>query len=318
MRDYYEILGVKTNATDYEIKQAYRKLSLKLHPDKNESDEFFSEIFKRLNEAYSVLSDFEKRKQYDFEIKKNVQIKKSIEDYDNLIIDSIALILVHQNASTSLIQRIFSIGYNRACTIMNQLVELGVVSQKEGNKARTIFVNEKRAIEILSTQLNNFSLASFLNKLHYYENIQSTTNEVAKRISSTEDKTIRYESKPISIWVSVENWRKVRNVMWIVNICLIIFIFTFPKKNDVSNVFSVKNKNGVVISPKDLNLRTEPNSNSISLQLIPYNEKVQIIKEDGPSEIISGRLANWIEVEYLGKRGWIWSGYIEKQLTSAD
>lgn len=313
MRDYYEMLGIKPNATDYEIKQAYRKLSLKLHPDKNDSDEFFSEIFKSVNEAYSVLSDFEKRKQYDLEIKKNGQIKKRIEDYDNLIIDSIALILVNQNASTSLIQRKFSIGYNRAGIIMDQLVELGVISEFEGNKARTIFVNEKRAIEILSAQLNNFSVGDFQKKLHYYESIHSTTKEIVSNISSTEEKTIQYDSKPTSIWDSVEYWRKVRNVMWIVNICLILFIIAFPKESVKSDISNIENPIGVIITQKGLNLRTEPNSNSISLQLIPYNEKVQILNENGPSETISGRLANWIEVEYYGKRGWIWSGYIEKQ-----
>ncbi len=62
--DYYEILGVKKSATPEEIKNAYRKLAMQFHPDKNK-DPGAEEKFKEINEAYAVLSDPEKRKQYD-------------------------------------------------------------------------------------------------------------------------------------------------------------------------------------------------------------------------------------------------------------
>ena len=64
--DYYELLGVKKDATDAEIRKAYRKLALKWHPDKNQDNkQEAEEKFKKINEAYSVLSDKQKRKQYD-------------------------------------------------------------------------------------------------------------------------------------------------------------------------------------------------------------------------------------------------------------
>ena len=64
-KDYYKILGLKKNATDAEIKKEYRKLAKKYHPDVNQNDEVASNKFKEINEAYEVLSDKEKRKQYD-------------------------------------------------------------------------------------------------------------------------------------------------------------------------------------------------------------------------------------------------------------
>ncbi|QQS34224.1 MAG: molecular chaperone DnaJ [Acidobacteriota bacterium] len=64
-RDYYEILGVSRNAGDTDIKRAYRQLAVKYHPDKNPDDPAAEEKFKEAAEAYSVLSDPQKRAAYD-------------------------------------------------------------------------------------------------------------------------------------------------------------------------------------------------------------------------------------------------------------
>jgi hypothetical protein len=65
MKNHYEILGLESDANLEAIKTAYRKLSLKFHPDKNDGDRYFSDMFRQVNEAYQVLSDPAKRQVYD-------------------------------------------------------------------------------------------------------------------------------------------------------------------------------------------------------------------------------------------------------------
>ena len=65
MSDYYQILGVERGSTQSEIKSSYRKLAVKYHPDRNPGDKEAEAKFKKISEAYAVLSDSEKKKQYD-------------------------------------------------------------------------------------------------------------------------------------------------------------------------------------------------------------------------------------------------------------
>ena len=64
-RDYYEVLGISKDASEQEIKKAYRKMAMKYHPDKNQGNKESEEQFKEVNEAYEVLSDPQKRRTYD-------------------------------------------------------------------------------------------------------------------------------------------------------------------------------------------------------------------------------------------------------------
>ncbi len=70
MKDFYYILGTDTNCSSIEIKEAYRKLSKKFHPDLNQNDKYFESRFKEIQEAYEILNDPFKRGQYDAALNK--------------------------------------------------------------------------------------------------------------------------------------------------------------------------------------------------------------------------------------------------------
>ena len=79
MADYYHILGILQDASTEEIKKAYRKLSLKFHPDKNDGDEYFTQMFKQVNAAYNTLIDTNKRAKYDYQLKEQGNAKLNAE-----------------------------------------------------------------------------------------------------------------------------------------------------------------------------------------------------------------------------------------------
>lgn len=76
MKNYYQFLGIDLNSTEEEIKKSFKLYAFKMHPDKHNGDKFFEERFKEINQAYEVLSDQNKKRLYDSELKRkeiNVQ-----------------------------------------------------------------------------------------------------------------------------------------------------------------------------------------------------------------------------------------------------
>ncbi|SIT96774.1 DnaJ domain-containing protein [Epilithonimonas bovis DSM 19482] len=78
VKDYYYFLGIARHASAEDIKKAYRKLSLKYHPDKNDNDEFFSDRFREVQEAYETLTDAGRKKLYDQNLNNQQQNTRSV------------------------------------------------------------------------------------------------------------------------------------------------------------------------------------------------------------------------------------------------
>lgn len=76
MKNFYQFLGIDINASEEEIKKSFKIYAFKMHPDKHNGDKFFEERFKEINQAYEILSDTNKKRLYDSELKRkeiNVQ-----------------------------------------------------------------------------------------------------------------------------------------------------------------------------------------------------------------------------------------------------
>jgi curved DNA-binding protein CbpA len=79
MKNYYQLLGVNENASKDQIKEAYKRLSIIVHPDKNNGDVYYSDLFKEINEANQVLSNDLKRAEYDESLKEELLLKQHFE-----------------------------------------------------------------------------------------------------------------------------------------------------------------------------------------------------------------------------------------------
>tara|TARA_Y100000741_G_scaffold321558_1_gene270781 strand:+ start:159 stop:587 length:429 start_codon:yes stop_codon:yes gene_type:complete len=84
MKNYYEILNVNKNSSPNEIKDSYKKLALKYHPDKNNNSKESEEKFKEISEAYNVLIDEDKKKQYDMGGKIIIENHNPVDIFNNM------------------------------------------------------------------------------------------------------------------------------------------------------------------------------------------------------------------------------------------
>lgn len=295
MKTYYDILGIKRNATIEEIKSAYRKLSTKFHPDKNNGDEFFKEMFQSIQGAYEILSNPSKKQIYDSSIANPTNTYSENEVFDDLIIKIAFQIILENNASTAFIQRKFSIGYNRANKISEQLELLGIISSYPNYK-----------VLVSQDGLKHIFLTKFPDRTTEINELSNKNTEIITKtdIPYTYNKPSN-KSSVVSIWSSVIIWRRIKWTLIVIDIILALIIL--GNRNISLNTGEEINIKAI----SGINLRIEPNSNAAIIILIPYNESVKIISDDGPFETISGKYAKWIKVEYRRKTGWIWSGFTD-------
>lgn len=134
MDDYYAILGVKKDATQEEIKHAYREMALKLHPDRNK-DKNAEEKFKEVNEAYAVLSDPEKRKQYDTYGKEGFSQRYSSDEiFRNTDFESIFRNMGFDFGGDDLFSSMFGFNQGRGSEVGNSLLTAIEISLEEAAK----------------------------------------------------------------------------------------------------------------------------------------------------------------------------------------
>lgn len=300
MKNYYEILGIQNEASADEIKKAYRKLSLKFHPDKNDNDLFFSDMFRNITEAYNVLNDPKKREIYNQQLTGKKEDTKEIVEFDSEIIDA-ALVIIKENvASLTILQRKLLIGYSKAGRLMSQLEQLKIISPPNIKSERTIMVNFDGLEKILKNNFPDYQTTNFSNKSRGYENKVS------------DKKTKSY----YTIWDDVKMWRNIKIAFFLFDILLLVIIFREPLLNKIlgqsSEHVEQVHTNAFVTAKSGLRLRTNPDNFSSILGSIPFNAKVEILDENGPSQNINGVQANWFQLKYQNKVGWSWGGFIEK------
>lgn len=297
MKNYYDLLGVNSSSSQEEIKHAYKLLSQKFHPDKNDGSKFFEEMFKNINEAYSTLSNVNSRMQYDLKLlntKDNIVNDLEVE-LDPLLPDAIVEILINKQASSSLLQRKLKLGYNRSQKIIDQIEKLKIISRPDVSSQRSILADKFGVVKILVE--NKIDSKRFL---EYFESKQNEN----KSLNFNQDK-IASSKKVESKWDTIKKWRRIANLFWILNLCTVLFVFLGSKYIKSSHI------KGRIISPNGLYLRAEPSSTSEDLLTIPYNETISILDTIGPNETFNGKSSNWYSVEYQNTKGWVWGGYIE-------
>ena len=111
-----------------------------------------------------------------------------------------------------------------------------------------------------------------------------------------------------SVWNKVRGWRRVKNGLWVFNICLVLYIFFIPKNSLTTTSYIA----GKINATNGINLRTEPNSSAPIIISIPYKATIEILNIKGRVENNTRRNLNWIEVKYGKYKGWVCDLYIDK------
>ena len=197
MSNLYEILEVSQNASKEIIEKAYRVLAKKYHPDlqKTEEDRKIAEVkMKQINEAYDILSDDEKRKEYDEELKKEIERQKRIDKQEQI-------------------------------NILKQQAQSAEQNQKNNN-AQNLEQNNN-----YNNQVQKTNEQEYIDKQHY-ENIKTIQNELNKAYRQAYNdywKERGYKVKEPWTWKRFLNLVKVIAIIFII----IIIIWLFPPTHNV-------------------------------------------------------------------------------------
>jgi len=184
MRDYYEILGVPRNATEKELKEAYRRLVRKYHPDLNPNNrEEAEKIFREINEAYEVLSDPEKRKLYD-KYGHNWKNFSQFKDYENIYQQyNKGGQYSYRSKATQDLEEILNEIFGRSkSSPFEFFFDLSDVFNKAGGSKRT-YSYSYDPFEQNSSNFYNFSNSSNIPETEIYFDLNEVYNGVTKNIT---------------------------------------------------------------------------------------------------------------------------------------
>lgn len=294
MKNFYEVLGVPNSASKAEIKQAYKKLSMKVHPDKNGNDPFFNDLFKNINEAYSTLIDERKKVLYDKSINDNQNFQYENEDIyeeeektlNSLIFDAASIFIVNKKIEVELLTKYLDADTAFAFQLIDQLNTIGIIDANDWNQKRLV-KDRVDAIKIFRSQINDFDESNFIKIYNLHSKIS---------VDQKPKKKANINFKILALFLLILG-------------CGFFFFkkFTTSENKNLTNL-----KSGIVTAKKGLKLRKEPNLNSKTLKVIKPGKVVKIISKTDSKEIINGNLNNWILVYANETEGWVWGYYIKE------
>lgn len=139
LTNHYDVLGISPDATPDEIKRAYKKLATRFHPDQNQGDAFFEEMFKKVNAAYEILGDEAARRDFDDELNKHAGHSDrgpTREPVDDLKIDGSAASAIQERAE-------------RLARAQERLVDLGAaLCAAQAADIPEVISNERIAVSV--------------------------------------------------------------------------------------------------------------------------------------------------------------------------
>ncbi|NVO84890.1 DnaJ domain-containing protein [Hymenobacter terrestris] len=190
MKNYYDLLGISTTATTDEIKQAYRRLSVKFHPDKNSGDSFFADMFKQINEAQEVLLNENRRAAYDSRLNGSA----------------------HQERKIAAEQ----------AKLRREQEEL-LRKQREQDVAAQLLQEQQKRVKQREAEAQRLQEQSI--RITKPKPIVKQANT-----SVTPPSTLKVRKRPPNLWRLVQQWKRIKYSFWVINIGLVLYISFGPNK----------------------------------------------------------------------------------------
>jgi curved DNA-binding protein CbpA len=304
MKNYYDLLGLSQQASKEDIKRAYRRLSIKFHPDKNAGEAFFAEMFKQINEAQEILTDDTKRSRYDR------QLNAHLNQESTLAAEQQRIRREQEN-----LRRAQAEQERRAAQLREQ--ERDFQRQQAAKGTSSSYQQQEKALSEEKQRLQAAQEA--INKTRVEQERKATElreqeQGLRQRSNRTIQSAIPLAAKPqrprrSDEWSKTRRWKGMTRLLWIVIVGLCIYIWYGPRK---LHYFRPEGTDAFIIAPRGVYLRATPSvTGEKKMSLLKYSY-VKLTAEKGPTQRIEHREAKWYKVQRDTTTGWVWGGYIEK------